>query len=339
MNISIPIISLIIFFLILIVLGILFWPNYGIITRYKKGLQNTKRVLIEDSLKHLYDYEYRNLTPTINSIAGNLNISVDEATKLLEELKALNLISLSNNNISLTAEGRSYALRVIRIHRLWENYLAEETGYQEKDWHERAELAEHKLTHEEANRLAAKMGNPKYDPHGDPIPTAEGILPGKKGKCLNNIEPGKVVKIIHIEDEPKMIYTQLLAQGFHPGKEIQVIDADSEKVKIAMDGEERIVAPLLAGNITVVELNEPKFISKKYRTLLELKPNEEAVINSLSPTCRGQQRRRLLDLGIVPGAKISILMKSPLNDPVGYLVKDTIVALRRKQAKEILINS
>ncbi len=339
MNISIPIISLIIFFLILIVSAILFWPNYGIITSYKKGLQNTKRVLIEDSLKHLYDYEYRNLTPTINSIAGNLSIPIDEATNLLEELKALDLISLTDNNISLTSEGRSYALRVIRIHRLWENYLAEETSYQEKDWHEKAELAEHKLTHEEANKLAAKMGNPKFDPHGDPIPTAEGKIPGKKGKCLNNIKAGKVVKIIHIEDEPNVIYVQLLAQGFYPGKEIQVIEIDSEKIKIAMDGEERIVAPLLAGNITVEELSKPKFINKRKRTLLDLKPNEEAIINSLSPACRGQQRRRLLDLGIVPGAKISILMKSPLNDPVGYLVKDTIVALRKKQAKNILINS
>ena len=339
MNFLSPVAALTIFFIFLFVLIIFTWPNYGIIARYKKGLKNTKRVLIEDTLKHLYDYEYRNLTPTIKSIAGTLNISSDEVTKLLQELKSKELVTQNGNKIFLTPNGRSYALRIIRIHRLWENYLAEETSYGESDWHEKAELIEHKMTHEEANELAAKMGNPKFDPHGDPIPTAEGKIPKKKGTCLNKIKPGEVVRIIHIEDEPKIIYTQLWAQGFHPGKEIQVIDSNPERIKIAMDGEERIIAPLLAGNVTVEIITEPKFVNKKFRTLLDIKENEKVKIHSLAPTCRGQQRRRLLDLGIVPGAEISMLMKSPLNDPIGYLVKDTIIALRRKQAKCIFVES
>ncbi len=334
-----PFVSLTIFFIVIIVLLVFFWPNFGIIARYKKGLLSTKRVLIEDTLKHLYDYEYRNLSSTIKSIAGTLNISTDEATKLLEQLKTQELVLLDKNKISLTPAGRSYALRIIRIHRLWENYLAEETSYGELDWHEKAELIEHKMTNEEANKLAAKMGNPKFDPHGDPIPTAEGEVPKKKGKCLNNIKPGEVVKIIHIEDEPKIIYTQLVAQGFHPGKEIQVIDANSERIKIAMDGDERIIAPLLAGNVTVDIISKPEFTNIKLRTLSDIKKNEKVKIHSLAPTCRGQQRRRLLDLGIVPGAEITILMKSPLNDPIGYLVKDTIVALRKKQAECIIIEN
>ena len=155
-----PVAALTIFFILLFSLIIFIWPNYGIIARYKKGLQNTKRVLIEDTLKHLYDYEYRNLNPTIKSIAGSLNISTDEVTKLLQQLKLQELVSFDNNKISLTPEGRSYALRVIRIHRLWENYLAEETSYGELDWHEKAELIEHQMTNEEANKLAARMGNP-----------------------------------------------------------------------------------------------------------------------------------------------------------------------------------
>ena len=334
-----PLISLSVFFITVIVLMIFFWPNYGILARYKKGLQSTKRVLIEDTLKHLYDYEYRNLNPTIKSIAGTLNIATDEVTKLLEQLKVQDLVNLDENKISLTPAGRSYALRIIRIHRLWENYLAEETSYSELDWHEKAELIEHKLTNEEANRLAAQMGNPKFDPHGDPIPTAEGKVPEKKGECLNNIKPGEVVRIIHIEDEPKIIYTQLVAQGFHPGKEIQVVDANSERIKVAMDGDERIIAPLLAGNVTVDVISKQEFTNVKLRTLAELKENEIVKIHSLASTCRGQQRRRLLDLGIVPGAEITILMKSPLNDPVGYLVKDTIVALRKKQAECIIIEN
>jgi len=332
-----PIAALTIFFIVVTVLFVFFWPKKGIYSRYKRGLISTKRVLIEDALKHIYDYEYRSLTPTLNSIAGNLNITPDNSANLIEELKKHSLIVFSNQKVSLTSEGRSYALRVIRIHRLWENYLAEETGYSELDWHDEAELVEHKMSHEEANKLAARMGNPKYDPHGDPIPTSEGAIPLNKGKHLNNVLAGEIVKVIHIEDEPKAIYAQLLAQGFYPGKEIQIIEVNPERIKIAMDGEERIIAPLLATGITVRDLSKPKFENIKLRNLLGLKKGEEAEVLSISPLVRGQQRRRLLDFGILPGAKISILMKSPLQDPVGYLVKDTIVALRKKQAELIFV--
>ena len=81
-----------------------------------------------------------------------------------------------------------------------------------------------------------------------------------------------------------------------------------------MDGEERIIAPILAGNVTVELITEPKFVNTKLRTLLEIKENEKVKIHSLAPTCRGQQRRRLLDLGIVPGAEISnIIIKMQNN--------------------------
>jgi len=334
-----PIAALTIFFIIVIVLLIFFWPKIGIYPRYKRGLVSTKRVLIEDALKHIYDYEYRSLSTTLNSIAGNLNITPDNSAKVIDELEELKLINFDNQIITLTSDGRSYALRVIRIHRLWENYLAEETGYSELDWHEEAELVEHELSTDEANKLAAKMGNPKYDPHGDPIPTHEGTVPENKGKHLNELQVGEIIRIIHIEDEPKAIYTQLLAQGFYPGKVIQVIDTNSERIKIAMDGEERVVAPLLATGITVQSLPEPKFVNEKLKSLVDLKSGEDAEVLKISPMIRGQQRRRLLDFGILPGAKISILMKSPMQDPVGYLVKDTIVALRKKQAELIYIRT
>ena len=73
--------------------------------------------------------------------------------------------------------------------------------------------------------------------------------------------------------------------------------------------------------------------------MIDLKPGEEAEVIHVSPTCRGQQRRRLLDFGIVPGTNISIHMNSPMRDPVAYLVKDTIVALRKNQARKVLIKN
>lgn len=332
-----PILALTLFSLLVIFLFIIFYPNKGILARYQKSTKLTKKVLIEDVLKHLFDYEYKKLSPTINSIAGNLGISLEKTNSVISKLKSLKLIVINDYKISLTPQGRSYALRIIRVHRLWENYLAEETSFKEIDWHDQAEIVEHSMTEEEANLLAAQMGNPLFDPHGDPIPTSDGRLLNKKGNSLNDANEGEVIRIIHIEDEPKFIYTELLAQDLFPGKELLIVEKTVDKIKFASDGEERILSPMLANNITVEPIENVEFVNEKEMHLADLKEGEIAEIVKLSPNCRGQQRRRLLDFGIVPGAKVSVLMKSPLKDPTAYVIKDTIVALRKNQAELILI--
>lgn len=332
-----PIVALILFSLLIIIVFVIFYPDKGILARYQKSKKLTKKVLIEDVLKHLFDYEYKKLSPTINSIAGNLGISLEKTNNIINKLKSLKLISIKDYKISLTPQGRSYALRIIRVHRLWENYLAEETSFREIDWHDQAELVEHSMTEEEANLLAAQMGNPLFDPHGDPIPTSDGRLLGKKGNSLNDTKEGEVVRIIHIEDEPKFIYSELLAQELFPGKELLIVEKFSDKIKFACDGEERNISPMLANNVTVEPIESSEFVNEKGMNLADLKEGEIGEIIKLSMNCRGQQRRRLLDFGIVPGAKVRVLMKSPLNDPIAYLVKDTIVALRKNQAELILI--
>lgn len=334
-----PFLSLGIFFLLIVILLLVFWPNKGLAYYYRKLNQNSKRVLIEDALKHIYDYESHKLNVTLNSIAGNLNISADKASKIVQSLKKLKLVKLNNQLITLTEDGKTYALRVIRVHRLWENYLAEETGLKEIDWHDEAEKVEHLLSQEDADILSAKMGNPKFDPHGDPIPANDGSYFFNKGKLLNNIEIGQVVKILHIEDEPKTIYTQLIDQGFYPGKEIKIVARSDEKITIAADGEEIKLSLLFASKVSVEILLEQEFSNEKIKTLVDLKPGETAKVIKVAPICRGQQRRRLLDFGIVPGASITVHMNNPLKDPIAYLVKDTIVALRKNQAKLVLIKT
>ena len=332
-----PIIALSIFTLFVIIMIGVFFPKVGLFARYKNISRNTKRVQLEDALKHLYDYEQSGLNSTLNSIAGNLNISVEKASKIVDNLKKIKLVSLSDQSISLSEEGKNYALRIVRVHRLWESYLAEETGIKELDWHDEAEKVEHFMSLEEADRLAAQMGNPKFDPHGDPIPSADGEIFNPKSMLLNNAKAGEVAKITHIEDEPKSIYTKLLNKGLHPGKEVLVIEKNDDNILIATDGEEKIIGPLSASKVSVEILENKDFENIKEKTLIDLKPGETGEVISVSPTCRGQQRRRLLDFGIVPGTSIAIHMNSPLRDPVAYLVKDTIVALRKEQANKVVI--
>jgi DtxR family Mn-dependent transcriptional regulator len=331
-----PLLYLVIAFFIMSVALVFLWPGKGIIPKWKNARRLSLRVLAEDSLKHIYDYEYRNLSCTINSLAGNLSISADDAAQLVSRLEAMGLITSSDNKLQLSPAGRSYALRVIRIHRLWEKYFADETSLEDILWHPEAEIREHTTTPEEANQLAAQLGNPVFDPHGDPIPTQQGELPVRKGRPLTSLKDGEAAQIIHIEDEPQAVYAQLVAEGLYAGIHIRKIESSKERIRLEANGEECVLAPMFANNISVAPV--PEYVNiENYRTLGSLNLGEEAVVLGIAKACRGQQRRRLMDLGVVPGTIIKAELKSAGGDPFAYRIKGASIALRKKQANQIYI--
>ncbi len=323
---------------VLIILPWLFWSKKGLLALLSRVKKNNQRVQLEDALKYLFDCEYRNNMCDMNSIAGNLNISVDKASFLLERLLTMGLITMNDQTISLTDTGRSYALRVVRVHRIWERYLADETGMEPADWHNKADRMEHNVTIEDTEKLAAQIGNPVFDPHGDPIPTIGGELPEPTGKPLNCMKEGEIGRIIHIEDEPKSIYEQLVVEGLYPGMQVYVTDVNENKITFAADGDECTLTPLFAAHITVEILSGKVPVTQKYELLSSLEIGEKAEIVGISPNCRGQQRRRLMDLGIIPGSLVSAEIKSASGDPVGYRVMGATIGIRKKQAGLIFIN-
>ena len=328
---------LIIGILVTLIFVILFYPNKGIIAVWKKSKYANKKILIEDALKYLYNCEYNRTNCTLNSIAGNLSISADDAADIISRLESMGLVSAKKDELELTSDGRSYALRIVRVHRLWEKYLADETSVKEDEWHLKAEELEHTLTTEQANQLAARIGNSVFDPHGDPIPSASGDIPEKKGKPLTEMKVGEFGNIIHIEDEPHSIYSQILAEGLFPGMQIRMIEHSDKRIKFVANGEECILSPLIAKNITVGILKFEKQIEGKFKTLSSLKIGEEGTIFGIAKALRGQQRRRLMDLGIVPGTKIEAELESFSGDPVAYNVRGTTVALRKQQTDKIYL--
>jgi DtxR family Mn-dependent transcriptional regulator len=255
----------------------------------------------------------------------------------VSKLETLGLLATQGEVLKLTSQGRSYALRVIRVHRLWERYLADETSTTEMDWHGIAEKMEHSVTPEEADKLAAQIGNPVYDPHGDPIPSSAGDLPNKKGKPLTEMLPGEFANIIHIEDEPQAIYSQILAQGLYPGMQIRVLEVSDRRIKFEANGEECVLSPIIAKSITVGIIKLEKHVEGKFRALSVLKVGEKGTVLGISKALRGQQRRRLMDLGIVPGTEIEAQLESVTSDPVAYKVRGSVVALRKQQADKIYL--
>jgi DtxR family Mn-dependent transcriptional regulator len=332
-----PLISLIIASVGFGLLWFLFWPKTGLLWKWRQGLRNTERVLIEDALKHLYDQEYQGLTCTLQSISGILSISGDQAANLMVRLESRGLVKSHGAGFELTSEGRSYALRMIRIHRLWERYFADETGISETEWHKRAEKLEHGLSEEEVEALSASVGNPSYDPHGDPIPTRHGRLPPKKGHALTELKEGEFAQIIHIEDEPNEIYAQLVAQRLHLGMRIQLLERTPHRIRFVGDGEENILAPVMAANVTVELLPKEEEMKGPYESLVSLAVGEKGEVTGISKTCRGPQRRRLMDLGVIPGTVISVERQSASGDPRSYNIRDASIALRNTHAELIHI--
>jgi DtxR family Mn-dependent transcriptional regulator len=333
-----PLISLVAGIVVILLLAILFFPEKGLIAFRKRARISKNRILMEDSLKFLFDNEYKGINSSVRAMAGALHITVDKATELIPRLESLGLIQATDNNdITLTEEGRSYALRVIRIHRIWERYLADETSLEEKQWHNAADRIEHEMTLQDANKLASRMGNPVMDPHGDPIPASDGTIPDYQGLPMNKLQAGDIARILHIEDEPEAIYRQLVAMGLYPGMELRIIENSADRIRFECGGEELILAPMFASNITVQEKVLEKMTIDKGTTLNLLGKGQKARVLGISPAIRKQQKRRLMDLGIVPGTEIEVALESAGKNPRAYKILNTLIALRENHAALIFI--
>ncbi len=336
MNYS-PTYALLIFLGFSVVSYLLFRPGKGWFWVIKNNLKSHEKIVIEDVLKQLYHNENSGKELNVNSLTNALKYSNSTIADIIKKMALNELLVFEGDVLKLTNTGRDYALRIVRVHRLWEKYLAEKTGFDKTEWHERAEEMEHKLSNEETNLLATQLGNPKYDPHGDPIPTKSGKMADVHGELLSSLALGSVGKIVHIEDEPDVIYKQIIAENIHIGSQIRVVENNKQRVVFYAEGEEFKLAPIVAANITVAILEKEDIIEKNMMRLSSLKENEVAHISGISKESRGDSRRRLLDLGFVKGAKISIDLISPMRNPTAYLVKGTSIALRRDQASKILI--
>ncbi|MCX6137423.1 MAG: FeoA domain-containing protein [Ignavibacteriales bacterium] len=312
-------------------------PRIGLRAMLIKRRTTNAKVRVEDALKHIHDCEYHKRHITWNDVVRTLGLSVSEGLDLSSTLRSMNLVTSEAGELRLTDEGRMYALRVIRVHRLWERYLADETSVAEKDWHTEAEKREHRLSTKDADALAAQLGNPQFDPHGDPIPTANGEIPEQDALSLVALHPGDIAAIVHLEDEPAEIYAQLAAQRLYPGMQIQVVEVSDQRIRFEAEGEECVLAPLFAENVSVRLLSDAERATEPFIPLSSLKMGEEATVVAISRACRGQQRRRLMDFGVVPGTRIRASLQSLTGDPMAYEIRSATVALRKQHADQVFI--
>ncbi len=316
----------------------LVWPGWGLVQRLRQARKSAQRARIEDTLKHLYESEVNGVVPTIQSVAWACRLSADQAASVLQSLEDRRLIVLEPDGIRLTASGRELGLHVLRAHRLWESYLADHTGFPETEWHGRAHDLEHGLTPAEVDALSARLQHPTLDPHGDPIPTATGEFVGPKGMPLATAPLDRALRILHIEDEPEAVYSQLVAVGLYPGMVIRLVEASPERVRVNVGGRStrwrRSWPPMSPWS------RWPRRRGVEPPTgepLSALPPGESGRVLAVSRRCRRSERRRFLDLGVLPGTVIGVEMRSPNGDPTAYRIRDALIALRAEQAEMIRV--
>lgn len=321
--------SLVLIIIAAMVAGLIGWRWWR---RYQALRQ---RAQIEDALKHAHACEWRGGHATLESLCGALHLSANDAVRLLTQMEKEGLLRTSTDGLRLTPEGERMALAIIRAHRLLERYLADEARMPLANVHTEAERREHDLTPAAVDAMEAALGYPTIDPHGDPIPSASGELPQREWQPLTAWPIGTLARIVHLEDEPAALFAQIAAMGLHPGQIVQVIESDTQRLVLSDGNLTHTLAPIVAANIFVVAADKEALIHVK--RLSTLKPGQQAVVHALVDSLQGFTRRRLLDLGMTPGAVVTAEMPSMFRDPVAYRVRGTLVALRREQADQVLI--
>lgn len=285
---------------------------------------------MEDALKEIYKIQRGEAAVEAGALARALGISEETAKGLMGVLVASGWAEGDvSGGIRLTMQGRERAQELIRAHRLWERYLVEREGMPLEAVHAEAHHREHETTPEEAAKLDMELGHPAWDPHGDIIPDAGRRVPPPAGSPLTDCMPGDRLRILHVEDEPPALFAQLVAMGLKPGVEVEVVEHQPGYLSVRVAGSPLTLATAAAERIHAVP------VPLLPVPLSELPVGVRARVVEVKGG--GKHQRRMLDMGLVPGAEVTVLRKAPLGDPTEYRVKGTAVALRLSDADTILV--
>jgi DtxR family Mn-dependent transcriptional regulator len=188
--------------------------------------QELRTSAVQDYTKAIYALERRGSEPvTTNALAERLGVTPGSASAMVKRLGELGLAEhRPYHGVSLTDQGKRVALEVIRHHRLLELYLVEDLGVPWDRVHEEAEVLEHVLSEELEELIAAKLGDPTHDPHGDPIPTRDLRIEEGSTDSLQTLSPGDHATFTRVSDSDPEMLRFLADRGIAPGDELEVVD-------------------------------------------------------------------------------------------------------------------
>jgi DtxR family Mn-dependent transcriptional regulator len=182
---------------------------------------------VEDYAKAIYALQSRHGGEPVstNDLAERLGVTAASASAMVKKLAELGLVDhVPYRGTSLTPDGQRLALEVLRHHRLLELYLAEHLGVPWDRVHEEAEKLEHVLSEYLESQIAAKLGDPKVDPHGDPIPSASLSIDEGDTRSLADLTPGDTGRFMRVSDSDPEMLRYLHDRGIGIGDSLEVLD-------------------------------------------------------------------------------------------------------------------
>lgn len=226
----------------------------------KRKIASGSSQSVEDFLKAIYTLQRDRDRVSTNALADVLNITAPAVTDMAQRLVDEGTVDyLKYRGVRLTDDGEQVALKMLRRHRLIELYLVQDLGYQLHEVHDEAEALEHTVSDRFVEAIAVKLGDPQYDPHGDPIPNIEGVMPERDLQPLSKLAlhtPARIRRFMM--DNPQMLrYTQ--ERGLMIGKALEVVARDPFEGPITLKvqpGHSIIIGHTLASFI-LVEFFDP----------------------------------------------------------------------------------
>ena len=189
-------------------------------------MRETLTHVVEDYLKAIYDLTSPNGRATTNQIAERMGVTPASVTSMIQKLASTQpplLKYRKHRGVELTAEGEKVALEIIRHHRLLEVFLQQTLGYSWDEVHDEADRLEHVISEEFEERIAESLGNPRLDPHGDPIPTRDLHLPDSATLTLSQLRPPQLAIVQRVRDADPDLLRYLRELGLTPEARLTIL--------------------------------------------------------------------------------------------------------------------
>ena len=199
---------------------------------------------VEDYLKAIYHLSLDGQPATTSQIAEMLEVAPPSVSGMVKRLSEQGLLEhVPYRGVELTEQGRRAALRMVRRHRIIEAYLVARLGYTWDRVHEEAERLEHAVSDTLIERMAIALGNPQFDPHGDPIPDAQGRIQEHPHTPLAEIPLGETVEIRRVDTSEADRLRYIGASGLTPGTTITVIDRQpfDGPITVRAEGRDKVI--------------------------------------------------------------------------------------------------
>ena len=252
---------------------------------------------MEDYLKAIFSLGKQGEAVSTQALADRLDFSPASITKMLKRLSGYKLVEYEKyQGVHLTESGRKVAVEILRHHRLLELYLTQALGYSWDEVHDEAELLEHFISEKLEARICEFLGNPDFDPHGAPIPTLEGELPGQTGSTLLEIELYRPHQIVRVSDSESQALQELEALGIFPGVTVCVLGRPPQSsIHLRIGRREKLVSPQLCRRVRCEPADQEHFV------LDQLRDGESATVTRI----RAHHRRDVDALGLEKGSAVS----------------------------------